>query len=364
MSCSSPISGSRIGDRQICECRISDRGTAGFSLLELTIATVMLFVMLYSVANLSLSGADAADLSRRMTRAAEVAQEVINDTRLELVSSVRLFGADTEGAANLGVLDLDGVPAPIGTSRLPTVSPLGEFAPDTVGAEITGNSLFFARVAWTDRFVCTSTNEYLVDVLRWVYIYLTPEDGGPRGGSPLGLNLIRVVGEPVIDAVSIDAITDPTDQAEVLLHLVNATPDAGGVTHEPVQIVWRRGDMPSVVGTIRQIDPSDGSLSDTPLVATGRSTPFEIERRDDTVTGMLYYRHHSVATNYSQPSFGVATFGVPSNSGDGFPHGLEIQIVGPSSARQVLLHFVLTSTNSRGHKAYHDSQVVVDTRDM
>ncbi len=334
----------------------------GFSLLEVVIASVLLFVMIYSVANLSLSGADASDLSRRMTRCSEVSSEVLNDTRIELVSSVRLFGNNTEGNANLAIFDLSAAPTPLDTSILPTISATGTIQADTVGNEITGNSLFFARLAWTDRFVCTSGNEYLVDIVRWVHIYLTLEDGGPVPGSPLGLNLVRVVSEPIADAASVDEITDSTDQAEVLLHLLNATPDSNGDTHDPVEIVWSRGDLPSVTGTIRQIDSADGSLSDTPL--SGRANPFEVEPRDDAIQGMLYYRHHSVASNYSQPSYGVATFGIPDNTNNGFPHGLEVQIVGPSSARQVMMHLVLTTTNSRGHRAYTDTTVVVDAREM
>ncbi|MCA8951571.1 MAG: hypothetical protein KDE27_18840 [Planctomycetes bacterium] len=334
---------------------------AGFSMIELTIASVLLFVMLYSVAALSLSGADASDLSRRLTRAAEVSQEIVNDTRLEIVSSVRLFGDDAEGNANLARLDLSGAMPQLASSRLPTIDANGTIGADTVGNEITGNSLFFCKLAWSDRFVCLSGNEYLVDVLRWVYIYLTPESGGAQVGSPVGLNLVRVVSEPLIDAGSVDRISDPVDQAEVLMHLLNATPDANGVTHLPCEIVWMRGELPSATDAIRQIDPSDGSLSSTPI--GGRASPFEIVRRDDEVEGMLYYRHHSVATNYSPPSYGVATFGIPSATNGGFPHGFEVQITGPSSARQVLVHLVVASTNNHGHKAYNDVQIVVDARD-
>jgi hypothetical protein len=36
----------------------------------------------------------------------------------------------------------------------------------------------------------------------------------------------------------------------------------------------------------------------------------------------------------------------------GFPHGFEVQVTGPSSARQVLLHLVVASTNRSGHTAW------------
>lgn len=338
---------------------------AGFSLLEVVIASSLLIGMLYAVTALSLSGTEAADLARRMTRASEVTKSIVDDMRLELVSSVRVFGNDAEGLANMGVFDISTAPSPLPENRLPTINTSGNVRADTTGNEITGNLLFFAKLAWSDRYVCASTNEYVVDVVRWVGYYLTPESGGPTAGTGLGLNLVRVESEPLVDATGIDRITDATDQAEVLLHLVNGTPDASGNSHARCQIVWQRGEMPAVLGTIRQIGPSSGVLSDTPIVGTGRADPFQIElKTTDPVTGMLYYRHHSVATNFAQPSFGVSQFAIQSSAGSGFPHGFETQIAGPSSARQVLLHLVVASTNRRGHTAWSNVQMVVDARDM
>ena len=66
--------------------------------------------------------------------------------------------------------------------------------------------------------------------------------------------------------------------------------------------------------------------------------------------------------------FGATTrasrFGLRSTLGVGFPHGLEVQVVGPSSARQILIHFAVASTNRRGLIAYADQQVVLDVRDL
>lgn len=336
--------------------------TAGFSLIEVVIASVLLSLMILAVSTLSISGADAQEFARRLNRATEVTQDIVDQMRLELVSCVRAFGNDAEGNGNVAMIDLAGAPAPLSGLRLPTVSPNDSLRADTAGAEITGNSLLFSKLAWSDRFVCTSTNEYLVDVSRWVYYYLTPEDGGPVAGSSSGLNLVRVVSEPLVDAASIDRITDPADQAEVLLHLLEQTPDVNGNVHDRCEVVWRRGGDPATVGTFRQIDDSDGSLSDTPIGS--RPSPWNVLRNGEPVVGRLAYRHHSVATNYSLPAYGVGKYGLTSFSGAGFPHGFEIQVVGPSSARQVLLHMVIVSTNHRGQVAFSNMQVVVDTRDL
>ncbi len=340
----------------------TNRTCAGYSMIELVVSSALLAVMIMILVSLAQTGSDAQEYARRVNRVTEIGHDLVDQVRTEMVSCVRVFGTDTEGTENLALLDLTGAPAPLGSLRLPTVSAGESIRPDTPGAEITGNSLFFARLAWTDRFVCTSGAEYLVDVYRWLYYYLTPEDGGPTAGVPIGLNIVRIESEPLIDAASIDRITDATDQSEVLLHLHDATPDATGVAHAACELVWSRGQLPSVTGTLRMIDDADGSLSDVPIGA--RPDPWNVLRSTSAVLGMLSYRHHSIATNFAQSNLGVGRYSVTDTTGDGFPHGFEVQIVGPSSARQTLLHFVVSSTNRRGHWAWADVQIVLDSKDL
>lgn len=335
---------------------------AGFTILEMVIASTLLAMMVYAVSSLALTGGQAQEYARRLNRATEITQDVLDRARLELISSVRVFGNDAEGLANLAILNLNGAPPPITRRVLPTVSPLLSMRRDTAGSQITGNSLFFTKLAWSDRFICTSGTDYIVDIYRWAYYYLTPEDGGPGAGRPIGLNLVRVVGEPMADSNGIDRITNAADKAEILRHLNDGTADAAGVTHARCDLVWVRGAMPGVVGTIRQIRDGSGTLVTTP--EAGRVSPWRIERTETTVRGLLSYRHHSIATNYAKPSFGVGRFGIIDNTSGGFPHGFEVQVVGPSSARQVLLHLVVASTMRTGHWAWSDMQVTVGVRDL
>lgn len=342
--------------------RTPHHAAAGFSLLELIVASALLSIMVLAVSTLSVSGAQGQEYAGRLNRVTELTQDVVDKMRLELVSSVRLFGNDAEGTGNLALLDLGGAPAPLSGSTLPTVSPAASIRTDTVSNRITGNSLFFTKLAWTDRFVCTSGRDYLVDVYRWVYYYLTPVDGGPTPTRAVGLDLARVLSEPLADASAIDRITDPDDLAEVLEHLHEATADADGVVHAACEVVWQRGGDPTAVGTFRQIEDTVFTLSDDPV--DGRPDPWVIQRNDADSHGLLAYRHHSVATIYSQANYGVGRYGWVTTSGSGFPHGLEVQVVGPSSARQVLLHLVVASTSRRGRPAWSDLQVVVDGRDL
>ncbi|HLQ36851.1 MAG TPA: hypothetical protein VK348_03555 [Planctomycetota bacterium] len=332
----------------------------GFSLAELLIAATLLFMMVYGVGTLIVSGSDATEYARRLDRVTEIDQDVLDDLRLELVSSIKLFGSDAEGLATLAKLDLTRAPALQTGSRLPTIDDTGAVRKDVPGNEITGNQLLFAKFAFQDKFTCSTGTTYATDVYRWLYYYLSPEDGGPRPGSPLGLNLVRAASEPLADGDQIDRIVSAAERTEVLRHLAEGTPDANGQSHPPLVVVWKRGQSVLTLGTLRQIDPTLFVLGNNPIAP--RPSPWRIVLAD-APAGLLSFRHHSVASNYARANMGVARFGLVQTLSD-YPHGFEVQIVGPNAGREVLLHLVLASTNRRGQVAWSDMQAVVDARDL
>lgn len=334
----------------------------GFSLVEVVVATALFMGMVLVVSSLAISGSDAQDLGRRISRMTELAQEVSDDIRLELVSSVRLYGNDTDGNGMLSLLSMTSAPAPIAVRRLPTIDLDGPFRQDTVADAITGNALLFAELAWRDHYACASGNEYLVDVFRLVHYYLSPRDGGPATGKRGGLELVRYVSEPLADADAVDHITDLTDRAELLLHLLNATPDAAGERHATVQVVWLRTAAPSAVGTLRQIDEDDGTLSPNVIAGSGRPDPWAILPTTSGVESLLGYRRASVASNFDLVAPGLSRFAVRDDL-NGFPHGLEFQIIGPTSSRQLLLHLIMIDPVMKGSPAWSQVQTVIMAHD-
>ncbi len=166
----------------------------------------------------------------------------------------------------------------------------------------------------------------------------------------------------MVDGSQIDDIRDATDQQELLKHLRLATAGADGQTRDAVQIAWLSGADPTVAGTLRYID-EDGVLSDTPDVP--RESEWHIHRDERRSTGgLLFYRHFSVATNYAHEGMGVGRYSVPFNTGDGFPHGFEVQIVGPSKSRQVLLQLCVVSTQLQGLPAWAQLRTIAQIRDV
>jgi len=275
---------------------------------------------------------------------------------------VRLFHNDAIGLAYIALLDLSTLPAPT-SALLPTLDSGGVFEPDVVGSEKTGTSLLFARHAWTDEFQTTASNTYRVDVYRMQGYYMAREGVGPQPGSAIGLNFVRYVSEPIVDGSQVAKISDPTDQTEVLVLLLNGAADLFGDVHQPIQVVWKVGQDPALADTLRQIR-SDGSLSDTPVAPRPVGAWQLIPDPSLSAPGMLSYRYHSIATNFAPGVMGVGRFGIIDNTGQGFPHGFEVQLIGPAAARQILLHLSVVSTNNHGRQAFHDLQVIGDTRDL
>ncbi|GAB4160108.1 MAG: hypothetical protein Fur0037_27110 [Planctomycetota bacterium] len=336
-------------------------GERGFSFVEMLVASSLLGLLLIAIGQLVGSGMDAQDYARRLDRTAEASQALVDRIRLDLTSSVRLYGDGPVDLAWLGLLDLSSAPPRLPGSALPEIEDSGVFAKDQPGSEITGNMLFFAKLAWTDRFQCSSGRVFATDVHRLVLYYLTPSGAGPAPGSGVGLNLVRVASEPLADGGQIDRIPDPASRQEVLVHLSTGSPDASGETRPAVQVVWDRKGVPGAMGTLRQIDPSTGLLSDVPTPP--RPAPWRILSDEDGVEEILSHRL-SVATVFAPPSVGVGTFGIIDTTGSGFPHGFEIQVIGPKAARQVLLRLAIASSSSRGLLAATTLQSVLDVRDL
>lgn len=333
----------------------------GFSLIELIMASGILTLMMVLLVNLAISGRDAQEFASRINRVTEVDQDILYGMRLELVSSVHLFGDNAADNAYLQRLSTAGQPPLLPGSRLPTLAAGDHNQKDTVANQITGNMLLLARLCWIDHFRCASGRDYRIDIYRWTHYYLTAEGDGPRQGSPIGLNLVRLVSEPLADADQIAAV-DAADQAELLLHLLAGNADADGEVHSPVALTWSRDGDADAVGTFREIEPGTGLLSDTPL--SPRPSSWAIRTDSEHSRDLLSYRHFSVATIHAEPAMGVGRFGVVTTTASGFPHGFEVQTVGAGAAKQVLLHLVLATTNMRGQVAWCDLQSTVDARDQ
>lgn len=333
----------------------------GFTLVEMMVAMVILVAVVVVVSELALHSTRAQSHATRVGRATELNQEIHDLLRLDLLSSVRLFENNALGTLYIDMLDSSGKPS---ISRgLPTLNVNGTFSKESTSGEATGNAMLFAKHAWTDEVQVSSGKKYRTDIYRLMYYYLAVEGRGPEPGSSTGLDLCRWVSEPLIDGHQIDSIADPLDREEVLAHLYNRSPDmAGEVRRSRAEVVWYLGEDPTVTGTFRQVDAS-GLLSDK--AGSVRGGKWKILRDPVwSADGMLSPRHFSVATNHALRSIGVSRYSVMDNTGNGFPHGFEVQCIGSSRARQVLIQLCLTSTRRSHVPAASTLRSIVACRDL
>ena len=91
-------------------------GQAGFTLVELSVAGTILLFLCIAVGRLVDMGGRAQDYARRLNRVTEVGQNLMDDMRAELLSSVMFFGNDTLGNDSLALLDLSAAPPVLSAS--------------------------------------------------------------------------------------------------------------------------------------------------------------------------------------------------------------------------------------------------------
>ena len=338
-----------------------DREEQGFTLLEMTVTFVLLTGMIITMVQIVKASADAQRQFTIQGRAIEITQDILDQMRMELLSSVKVFENDGTGPAYRALLDMSQATPSI-QDYLPTATQHTSFGLETATSARTGNSLMFARHAWTDEYTCLSGITYRTDVHRMVRYYLAEEDGGPSPDHAIGLNLCHWVSEPMADGDQIDDITDPVDQQEVLLHMRTGTPADSGVSHSPLEVVWILGADPANADTLRHLNLG-GNIADTPFTPRGPSWSL-LQDQELTSPGLLFYRHFSVASNYSHEGMGVGRYSVSTLAQDGYPHGFEVQLIGPTTSRLVLLQLCVVSTNRQGLSVFSNLRNTVQARDI
>jgi hypothetical protein len=337
------------------------RGPGGFTFIELVIASTVLLVFTVGLISVSKSGSDAHEFNGRQNWLTEVGQAELALIRKDTGSSVRIFTDDPVGTSYFARLDRDAYPS-LATSRLPALLPTGTFGKDIAGAERTGNVLFFAKHyrtdQWTDPF--DPSGVYRIDLYRFIACYLRNAVGTALASGETGLDLVRWVSVPFADAGQVAQITIPAHQERLLMHLKEGTNlDEPTKPFVPCDYVWTFGADLTSARCFQEIQ-DDGTLVDLmPQIPPFRIPPDAVQSRSDR----FWYRNASVATNRATMA-GIARFGIIDPAGDGFPHGFEIQVIGPASARQILVHLSLLTTHRKGRPAYMDASSVGDGRDL
>lgn len=350
----------------------------GFTLVEMMVALCVMTITFSAFLGVGLETVRDYEFFTRQNLVSMKNQQIVNNIRQDILSTKQYFGQDifpsTITSDYYNALEWPmTAPPPVDTLRLPTIDANGNFEPDIPGNEKTGNALFIVKtlepferklglyyepdgfggqqVVW----------EYIrVNQYRFILYYLTRYQNDTISTSPDSLDLIRWASIPYLDYNQVVALVDPDPgddldpQAQLLATFVA---DTGS------NYIWRPGEpvnngfyYVNGFGIITGLVPGVTILNDTQdgitsqisgELRTGKRTSICMNR------GTLGFERGPVLPMYA----------VASQLGDGFPHGFETQIIGPSGARQLFLHVVMGKDSSKGiiAKAFKG---VLTTRDF
>ncbi len=332
------------------------RESRGFSLVEVIIVSVLIFMMAGAVASLTIRGQEAQAYVEKSVKLNGMTQDVIEMIRKDVSGSTRFFVNNAEGTTYLTAMDRSAV-TPLG-GRLPILDSSGIFEKDVVGGEKTGNILFFAMLDRADTCdVGTLSPELLrTDIFRFVCYYLRSIPGMDPKQDPDSLDLVKWVSQPMADWTQIEAVSDPTKRQKLLLHLyAGENIQSSDFPYPPVRFLWRQGDP---VGSAFAKIASDGSIQ---AQGAGFVFPIDLNRSKEQ---LMTSSNFAIVSNVAEARRGLARFGVVDTSGAGFPHGFEVQAIGPASARQILVHLTTVSRGILKHRTWVDLHGVSETRDL
>jgi len=327
-------------DRTVTRSR---QAQAGYSLLEV----VIVIVILSSVIFLTYEGIDAGvkvnDQMRRTNRLNVLGHDVLTRIESDLSRSHRVFTESDETRALLGRFD-DATESVLKDSLLPVVDSDGILERDAKDARRTGNMLLFAASVpplSVDVSAADAAEDIVrVDLYRFVLYHLREhKDEASRGTQT---ELARWASHPVASYNQVVKGATGDDQKR----LVAALEEAGVValwdsTADSVDDTF----YPIVLGEIAEtadkeyLVPKDWGISEAGLTA---------------------HKHAGIAIE-AQDAPDAKIF-APSDAT--MPAGFEVKMVGPASARQVLVNVTLVALRKNRSPLMLRRSIIVGARDM
>lgn len=296
----------------------------GVSMIEMIVSMALLTVVSLIMYEVYVGTMRAGEFLESHGDLARMGQVALNQVKAQILQGRFAFQNDSLGADYLGALTLSR--AALADGRLPTVDPDGVVAPDDSTTTRTGNAFFFARQI--DPITVTANGKQLLaDRIVFTYIYLAPA-GGDRLLGADRIDLLEAVSAPFADADQLAGYG--SDQAAVARALYNAG----------VQKAWKVGQpLNQAFFNINASTGSLGSAVSAPRIAMTAQTLLK-GLNSGKVSGKMAY---SVAMNTPPAPISetVSVFAYLDSAHPRFPGGFEVQCVGPTGGRKVVMRLVL-----------------------
>ncbi|MFH1999792.1 MAG: hypothetical protein ABIK28_08930 [Planctomycetota bacterium] len=356
------------------------RAACGFTLVEVTISLFLVTVAFAAFLGVALESLHDFSFFNSCTQVCQWNQQSVNEIRDDTLSVKQYFdnfalSSMSEDYFNLLDLPADSMPIN-GTAVLPRIEPTGSFEVDTaVATPKTGNALFFVRSLppFQVRVQMDPTildpadwHIYRVPVYTFVLYYLTLRVQQPIGRSPDSLDLIRWQSVAMLDYNHVmefpEEVTVGVDicypRAQVIQLFLNS--------YNGAEYLW----VPDAeVDDAFYRSYADGTIDVDPMLKADMLIPMDLydgvfSRMEGQGTNHILQA--SICMNRGDPGFEIGPIvpqlAIADATGDGFPHGFEVQIVGPSGARELLIRVAMAKQGSKGLVA-KDFEAVLTTRD-
>jgi len=323
---------------------------AGVTLVEMMVATALFVVVWGAFIGVVISIQTDFRFHAAKSTLLQWNQRIVNDVRSDVISTRGYFENNALGLGYFDALSLDAESLPIDTLRLPTIDENGDFVPDVPGNQKTGNALFFIKTL--PPFVQTvavdaygNTETYRINVYQFILYHLTLRPDETVGDHQGALDLIRWASIPVADYDQIMTIEDPdpNDSVDPREELAAAFESEYNSTW-----LWDAGE--EVDSAFHQY-VAGGGIDSSPTANMSIPRDPEVGLASVIPAGMTTLKQASVCFNTSTPDWGIGVtvpqYAVESSDGDGFPHGFEVQLVGASGSRRLLIRVALAKSASR-----------------
>ncbi|MBI4833200.1 MAG: prepilin-type N-terminal cleavage/methylation domain-containing protein [Planctomycetes bacterium] len=331
------ISG-QLRQRRPASPKRGERVEAGLTLVEMMIVISLLSLVMIASYELISSINVSSENLQATSFMTEWGQKTIDQINLEVTQSRMVYENNSLGIDYHTGLQLDASYPVLTGTLLPQIDQTGTFRLDTTVSR-TGNALLFIQEM--NPFSTTVGGALRrLNVYRLVYYYLSPNNTS-FAGRPSSLRLIRWQSKEFADYEQIMAMSAVISRAT----MADALYSQRGITY-----FWLPRNTPDTA--FYEYDTDDIDDADDDNIDDAPNNLYVVQRDNSySIIGYLGFGTSSVAWNKTADfpvPVAVPKFGIADQAGAGFPHGFEVQIIGPTGARQVMVRLVIayfTPTN-------------------
>jgi hypothetical protein len=325
----------------------NNRFIKGTTLVEMMMVLACFSVVAFGTYQIIVLSQTSNALMNAWNSLTQWGQNAIDEINIELTQARIIFQNDALGQAYLAKLQSDSNYPVLSTTTLPAIDSTGTFHQDTTVSR-TGNGLLFVKESPPFISDAGGTGRR-TDICIFIYCYLSPITRS-IGTMPLSLRLTEWTSIEFADYNQVTSITGTARTTFVTNLYVN----------RGIRCLWIPRNVPN--NAFYHIY-ANGNIDATP------DANYIIQKNTirSVIQDLGVAGYTSVAWNTSNqfhtPDV-VPKYAEGNSVGAGFPHGFEIQIIGPTSARQTMVRLVLAYFITVNNSLFsNESLTMVTTRE-